>query len=47
MVIGNVKRDAVTLRIKPSLSEHGGKRFIGINLGSWDELLEIRRVLLF
>tara|TARA_B100000519_G_scaffold69284_2_gene59088 strand:+ start:1816 stop:2007 length:192 start_codon:yes stop_codon:yes gene_type:complete len=42
-----VKRDAVTLRIKPSLAEHGGKRFVGINLGSWDELIEIRRVLSF
>jgi hypothetical protein len=47
LVIGNVKRDAVTMRIKPSLAEHGGKRFVGINLGNWDELIEIRRALSF
>ena len=47
MVIGNVKRDAVTMRIKPSLAEHGGKRYVGINLGNWDELLESRRALSF
>ncbi len=40
-----VKRDAVTMRIKPSCSYHGGKRYVGINLGNWDELLESRRIL--